>query len=145
MKIVIDTNVVVSGVFFRGPSSRVLEAVVDGVIEVSASPEIIDEYRRIVQFVAVKKGGKYAGQFRTDAFSGFLDMLEVVFPKRRFKVCRDPKDDMFIDCAVEAKALCIVSGDDDLKSLGTVEGIEVITAAEFCSRFLESGIDTPNI
>ncbi len=52
------------------------------------------------------------------------------------EVCRDPDDDKFIECAVDAKALYIVSGDNDLLVIGEYENIQVITAKVFCEMYL---------
>ena len=52
------------------------------------------------------------------------------------KVCRDPDDDKFINCALDSKSLYIVSGDKDLLTIEKYEDIEIITAAEFCKRYL---------
>lgn len=47
MRIVLDTNVFVSGIFFSGPPSRILEAWRDGKIELAISPDILSEYQRV--------------------------------------------------------------------------------------------------
>ncbi|MBQ7692015.1 MAG: putative toxin-antitoxin system toxin component, PIN family [Oscillospiraceae bacterium] len=52
------------------------------------------------------------------------------------QVSRDPDDDKFIECAVDAKALFVVSGDKDLLVLERYEDVEIISAAEFCRRYL---------
>lgn len=54
--------------------------------------------------------------------------------KINVKVCRDPDDDKFISCAVDAKCFYIVSGDKDLLTLEEYEGIEIVTVAEFFER-----------
>lgn len=55
----------------------------------------------------------------------------------KVKVSRDPDDDKFVGCAKDAKALYIVSGDKDLLVLGHYENIEIVTAKEFCEKYLE--------
>ena len=47
------------------------------------------------------------------------------------KVCRDPDDDKFLSCAIDAKCLYIVSGDKDLLSLGEYKGVEIMTVSDF--------------
>ena len=48
---------------------------------------------------------------------------------------RDPDDDKFIDCAVDAKCLYIVSGDKDLTLLKNYKDIQIVTVAEFFSQY----------
>ena len=57
MKVVIDTNVFVSGVFFSGPPHKILEAWHDGRIQLVIAPEILDEYYRVGKALA----GRFAG------------------------------------------------------------------------------------
>lgn len=52
MKIILDTNIFVSGVFFSGPPYRVLKAWRDGRIELAMPPEILEEYRRVAEILA---------------------------------------------------------------------------------------------
>lgn len=54
------------------------------------------------------------------------------------KVCRDPDDDKFINCAIDAKAIYIVSGDNDLLELKNFAGIEIVTAREFYDRYIKT-------
>lgn len=47
------------------------------------------------------------------------------------KVCRDPNDDKFLECAALAKADLLVAGDKDLLTLGTYEGTRIVTPSEY--------------
>ena len=54
------------------------------------------------------------------------------------KVSRDPKDDKFINCAIDAKAIYIVSGDNELLTLKNFAGIEIVTAREFYDKYIKT-------
>lgn len=69
MRIVLDTNVFVSGVFFSGPPSRILKAWRDGKLQLAISPEILDEYQRV--------GEELADQFPTVNLQSILDLVTV--------------------------------------------------------------------
>ncbi len=56
---------------------------------------------------------------------------EIVVPGRLFRVCRDPKDDKFLDAAHAGKAGCLISGDADLGVIGEFEGIPILNAARY--------------
>ena len=47
------------------------------------------------------------------------------------RVCRDPKDDKFLDAAYAGKVDCIISGDADLTTLGAFENVPILTAARY--------------
>ena len=133
MRVVVDTNVVISGVFFGGAPRCVVEAVVDSDVEACATSEIIDEYSNVVKRMIERKGGS----LRDDSFSLLLSRIKAIEPVTRVEVCRDPDDDKFIGCAIDARALYVVSGDKDLLDIGSYAGVEMVTAAEFCARYLK--------
>ncbi len=132
MNIVIDTNVVISGTFFGGAPRRVLEAVVRHEMTAFASPSIIAEYNEVVEEMISRKQGDLSPALLTP----FILNLRVIVTTTEVKVCRDPDDDKFLECAVDSDSLYVVSGDKDLLELKRFEGVNIITAAEFCNRFL---------
>ena len=132
MRIVVDTNVLISGVFFGGMPRKVLSAVISREITACATEEIIDEYNEIVREMISRK----QGHLNKDILAPLIGTLEMVEAKTKVELSRDPDDDKFLGCAKDAKALYIVSGDKDLLVLEKFEGIEIITAKEFCERYL---------
>ena len=132
MKIVVDTNVLISGVFFGGMPRRVLSAIIRKQVRACATDEIIDEYNEIVQEMISRK----QGHLNKDILAPLIGMMELVEAKTKVSLSRDPDDDKFLGCAKDAKALYIVSGDKDLLVLERFENIEIITAKDFCERYL---------
>ena len=132
MRIVVDTNVLISGVFFGGFPRRILNAIVEGKLIACATAEIIDEYEEIIQEMIKRKQGHINYQL----LAPLVQVIEVVDPVTRVKLSRDPDDDKFLGCAKDARALYIVSGDKDLLVLGRFENIEIITAKEFCEQYM---------
>ena len=132
MRIVIDTNVVISGVFFGGTPRKVIEAVMNNRMTACANVEIVNEYAEIVEEMVARR----QGSIQKDILFPFVSKLELFEPVADVQICRDPDDDKFISCALDSGSLYIVSGDKDLLDLKQVEGISIITAADFCRRFL---------
>ena len=133
MKIVVDTNVVISGVFFGGNPRQIVEAIVDGNINAYATTEIVDEYMGIIESMIERKQGRLSQSI----LSPFFSSLKMIESKTVVGISRDPDDDKFIECAIDAEALYIVSGDNDLLDIGQYEGIQIITAKEFCDKYLK--------
>jgi putative PIN family toxin of toxin-antitoxin system len=133
MKVVVDTNVLIFGVFFGGAPARVLEAWRDQKIELVVSPEILEEYRRV--------GGKLEQQFDGISLGPFLALVvthsKIVepFPLKR-QISRDVDDHKFIACAVVEGCRYIISGDKDLLDLGTFRKIRIVAPREFIDRVL---------
>jgi putative PIN family toxin of toxin-antitoxin system len=59
----------------------------------------------------------------------------VLEPKDKVNICRDPKDNMFLELALTAGASCIISGDQDLLVLHPFDKIPIISAGDFLSFF----------
>ena len=78
------------------------------------------------------------GNLRKDVLSLFTAKLNLIEAKTKVEVCRDLDDDKFISCALDAKALYIVSGDKDLLVIGQYEDVQIITAADFCNQYLNN-------
>ncbi len=133
MKIVIDTNVVISGTFFGGFPRKILEAVVNNKVDAYANTKIIKEYLDIVKEMIVDKGGK----IDENILSPFIEKLNLVKPVSKIKISRDKDDDKFIECAIDSKALYVVSGDKDLLDIVEFQNISIITAKDFFNQYLK--------
>lgn len=129
MKIIVDTNVLISGLYFGGYPGEILKYIQIGLFSPYATKEIIDEYLEVVQRLSEKKT-----QSNKNLLNTFLSKLSVVKAESSLELCRDKDDDKFINCAIDAKAIYIVSGDEDLLVLRNVENIEIVTAKELCER-----------
>lgn len=131
MRVVIDTNVVVSGIFWTGTPGCVLDAWTTGAFLLLVTPSILEEYFEVIDRIAVKTGrAELATRWKTALF----DYTVMVKATYRYDGCRDPDDAMFVECAVTAGASYIVSGDDDLLTLGSVDDVVVLTPAQFLNR-----------
>ena len=127
MRIVIDTNVVASAVFFGGRPAELLRMVVRHEHSAVATDEIIDEYQATVNYLLVKYGGKRLQLSIVPVFSA----MEIIPVTSKVEICRDPDDNKFISCAIDGHCCYIVSGDKDLLSLERFGDIKIMTVAEF--------------
>lgn len=129
MKIVIDTNVVASAIFFGGKPRELLEMLVSKELEAYASSEIVDEYRETVEELQ----DRYPGKSIAIPLTLIVSAMKIIEPSSHMDVCRDPDDNKFIECACDAKCVYIVSGDKDLLSVGKYKNIKIVTVADFLS------------
>ncbi len=130
MKIVVDTNVVISAIFFKGKPFELLNMIVthSNEIECYASPSIISEYIEIFHRMIDRKGKT---QPTGDPLTHFINSISIIEDTSSVHVSRDKDDDKFIDCALNCKALYIVSGDNDLLDIKEFEGIKIIKIDDF--------------
>ena len=132
MKIVIDTNVLISGVFFGGFPRKILSAVVSQKITACATAEIINEYEEIVQEMINRK----QGHINRAILSPLIQAMEIIEPVTHIGICRDPDDNKFLECAKDSHALYIVSGDKDLLVIEQFGNIQIVTAKDFYGKYL---------
>lgn len=130
MRIVIDTNVLASAVYFGGKPYQLLQYIMESRVNVVASKDIVDEYEEIV----LRLKQKYPAFKTKIPLQDLLARFEIIRVSSEVHVSRDPDDDKFLSCAVDGKCLYIVSGDNDLLSIGSYEGIEILTVADFLNR-----------
>lgn len=132
MNIVIDTNVVISGVFFGGYPKEVLKSITNHKFKCYASTKIIDEYKEIIEEMISRK----QGNLNANILDPFINALNIINIKSNVDLCRDKDDNKFINCAIDSKSLYIVSGDNDLLVLDKIGNIKIITAKEFCDKYI---------
>ncbi|MCR5650043.1 MAG: putative toxin-antitoxin system toxin component, PIN family [Lachnospiraceae bacterium] len=127
MKIVIDTNVVASAIFFGGKPRQLIDKLVNKEFEACATKEIIAEYRETIEYLFEKYPSKQVGS-PLEIITGTMTIIKTT---SSIDVCRDPDDNKFIECAIDAECLYIVSGDKDLLTVEKYEDIRIMTVAEF--------------
>ena len=131
MIVVLDTNVWISAMHFerrQSPPILALERVRNRHI-IATCNEIEEEISRIL---TEKFGwGRSAAQYRLDFF--LAKSIHVTL-SGAVHVCRDPNDDMVLECAAVSGARFIISGDKDLLALDPYNGIRILTPAEFLAQ-----------
>ena len=127
MKIVLDTNVLVSGIFWDGVPHEILDLWAHDAIRLVATDEMLKEYVRVIQGFATDEKSELTNHWTTF----LIENIELIISNSELKLCRDPSDDKFINCAISSRAKYIVSGDKDLLDLKTVNNIEIVNSRAF--------------
>ena len=132
MRVVADTNVLVSALLFGGKPSRVVELAKDGLIELFVSPFILAEFEDKLR----SKFG-YSVRAAQEARVDIEVIARVVEPRIAIQaIKRKDSDNRILECAVEAKAQALVTGNmKDLRPLGSFQGIAILTPAEFLDKY----------
>lgn len=134
MRVVVDTNILISAeLSTRGASRRLLNHLVTTHI-VILSNVILDEFGRTLR---TKFNYDSSTAFRV--IDGFREIAELVEPVTfEQQICRDPDDDAILGTAVAGNADCIVTGDSDLLVLERFQGVDIVSPAEFERYEVES-------
>jgi putative PIN family toxin of toxin-antitoxin system len=129
LKVVIDTNVYISAIFWGGNPRKVIDLGRDGKVEFYTSEDIVKE----IMTVLLKKFKLNFNDVERILLD-FLSFTLLVKPTQSIRVIsEDPEDDKFIECAISCNADYIVSGDRHLINLKEYEGIKIVNSIEFLS------------
>lgn len=94
--------------------------------------------KELAEVIGRKKFDKYVAYDIRSTFVGrILEAANYVRIEESIVACRDPKDDKFLELAVNGKADYLITGDDDLLTLNPFRGIRILTAREFLDLTLE--------
>src|SRR5436190_1455430 len=129
IRVLVDTNVFVSSLLRPGPSRTIVEDWLSGRFQLIISQEILDE------LIATLRKRKIATKvFELDS-ALLVDAIKrkatFINPTRMIRICRDKSDDPVLSCAVEAGVESLITGDEDLLVLSSVEGITILTPSQF--------------
>ena len=128
MRAVIDTNVFVSGVFWKGPPHKILMAWSRGRFKLIVSPEIMEEYRRVLHDLAKRRHG-----INVDRILELVGLhaQAVKAPVFARPICFDPDDDKFLAAGLAGRASHIVTGDKALLRVAIFQSTAIVTPAQF--------------
>ena len=131
-RVVVDTNTVISGILIPDSVPGKLLGFLSEHATLIFSAATRDE---LLEVIAREKFDRYVPfEARERAVTIILRDGQVVSPRRLFQVCRDARDDKFLDAAHAGKSDCLISGDADLRALGAVEGIPIVSAAQYMAN-----------
>ncbi|MEO7156305.1 MAG: putative toxin-antitoxin system toxin component, PIN family [Vicinamibacterales bacterium] len=130
-RVVIDTNVFISGLISTtSPPARVIDhAVAFG--RLVATRDTLEEL--IATVFRSKFDALLSRTKRQSTLDRLVPLIEIVPAVRVVRACRDPRDDMFLEAAVNGSADVIVTGDKDLLALHPFAGIAIVTPADYLS------------
>ena len=131
-RVVIDTNVLISGLFSTTstPAKAVERAVTKA--QLIATMETL---RELIEKLHSPKFDRYVRRERRDALlERAASLVEIIDVLQSIRASRDPKDDKFLDAAVNGRADVIVTGDKDLLDLNPFRGIAIVTPAAYLAR-----------
>lgn len=135
MKVILDTNIFISGIFWTGKCNNLINYWKKEEFKLVTSLEIIDEFIRILKDFKI--------QLPEEIIKEWVELIIrnsiIVEPKEKFDVIKlDHKDDMFLDAAIAGNADYIVSQDNHLLNLREFKEIKIITPEEFLNILSKS-------
>lgn len=124
-RVVVDTNIFISGLLFGGNAKEILRLIENSKIILLISPQTLSELSvKLTHF-------GLSSTLRNEFFLLLEQMSVKVIPKGKIDIVRDKKDNMFLELACEGKADFIITGDKDLLVLKIYKDIRIISSKAF--------------
>ena len=135
MRLVLDTNVVISALLWGGTPERLIELAGDGSVELVTSRGLLDELAELLGRPKLAANFFFYVKWSTEIFTRYAQAAEVIeaTPATESGI-RDPDDAVVLGCAIAARAQAIVSGDKDLLSLGVYQEIPILSPTQCLAR-----------
>jgi putative PIN family toxin of toxin-antitoxin system len=132
-KVVLDTNVIVSALLFKGELSKIVVLWKKDRIMPFISKETFEELKNVLTYPKFSLTEIEIKKIIEEEILPFFEVVDITDKVRG--ICRDPADDKFISCAISASADLIVSGDKDLCDLGKYKFVRIIDVINFIKMF----------
>ena len=127
MRVVFDTNILISALVFPGgQGDAALRRIIDGIDQLVMSKAILGEFLEVLSRKFARDAEELA---HVAVFVAELAM--VVAPRRRLRVVKDDPDNRILECAVAGRAEAIVTGDKALLALKNFKNIPVVTLRSY--------------
>ena len=126
-KVVLDTNILVSALLFKGELEGVVDCWKNGRIIPVLSKKTFAEFKTVLEYPKFSLSRQDIQMIIEQEVLPYFEIVEV--SNKTENVCRDPDDDKFIDCAISASAKFIVTGDRDFLDIGGFKSVRIINAS----------------
>jgi putative PIN family toxin of toxin-antitoxin system len=136
-RVVLDTNILVSALLFRGEVSKIYTLWNTGAITPVISKDTFNEFMDVLGYPKFKLTRDEIKAIIDEEVLPYFEVIDNV--KQVSGVCKDPDDDKFIACAIIAGVELIVSGDAALCKVKKYKTVKVVSASEFLKQFAISG------
>ena len=130
IKVVLDTNVFISALFWKGAPYQIFKRILEGAVLNFVSLQILAEIKE-----------RLLDKFKLppEKVKEFLEIIvfnsQIVYPKKKLNIVKkDPEDNKILECALEAKASFVISGDGDLLEIKKYKEIKIVSPKEFLSK-----------
>ena len=129
MRVVIDTNVVISAIFWPGKPKQLLNQVRVRKLTFLTSDILLTELKEVL--TRKDKPFKLSEEEAQRVLAATRDLADIVASHSRVNICRDEADNRVLECAIDGRADWIITGDRHLLEFQTFEGIKIATVASF--------------
>mgnify|MGYP000129575428 CR=1 FL=1 len=140
MKVVLDTNVLISGLLWRGGPWEILKLAEAGQVTLCITPPLLEELEEVLKHEKLRPRLQELGVEREEVITYVLSLVSLYEETCSVEaVSSDPSDNIVINCALSAGASLIISGDRHLLTLARYQDIQIISPHDFITGKLWEG------
>lgn len=132
LRIILDTNVFVSALLFRGEVAKLVKGWQEGKIIPVVTKETYEELVSVLKYPKFRLSPNEIQAVIHEEVIPYIEVIEVIHCVKG--ICPDSEDDKFLSCAVSGKIAYLVTGDKGLLSLGRYRGTRMIGVREFIDK-----------
>ncbi|ODS39388.1 MAG: putative toxin-antitoxin system toxin component, PIN family [Candidatus Altiarchaeales archaeon WOR_SM1_86-2] len=127
MRVVLDTNTLISAFGWDGNERKIFNLCIDGKIKLCMSYDLLKELERVIEYPRLK----FTDEQKKRSIGLLLEVAEFVEPDEKINLIKDdPDDNKVVECAVASSAQYIVSGDKHLSELGEFRSIKIVRSRD---------------
>lgn len=131
LKVVLDTNTLISSFFWKGKEFELFKRIEESKVKLFLNKEILEEIEDVLNRPKFKEAIENANTTSDQIMQKVISVSHFVLgPKLNINICRDPKDNKFLECSINGYVDHLVSGDKDLLSLKTYKNIKISRTSE---------------
>lgn len=135
MRLILDTNVWVSGLLWHGPAHQILRGVEAGALHVYMTSSMVEELAEVLAYPKLQSRLQQLSLSSVDLVAYVIYQASMIETEPGPAIIEaDSHDDVFLWCADAVNADCVVSGDRHLLDLGTWKGIPILTPGAFVAQ-----------
>jgi uncharacterized protein len=136
VRVLLDTNVLISAILFRGLPRTLLSGAIRGELDLVTSPALLDELEAVLT-----RRFEFPPELARAVMGELESLADVVVPDDVPAVSRDPDDDQVLAAAVAGDVEAIVTGDADLLVLEMHRGIRILKPSDFVAELTSDSED----
>ncbi len=133
IRVVIDTNVLVSGLLFGGQPGKIHDLWASGRLVPLVSKDTFEEFNKVLAYPKFRLSRAEIAKIVEEELLPYADAVDVT--ANTAGICRDPDDDKFLALAASGDASYLVTGDKDLLALQTFGNARIVTVSDFLRLF----------
>jgi len=137
VRVVIDTNVLISAIFWTGKPKQILNKVRREEVTFLTSEFLLEEIRDVL--TRENKPFKLSTEEAERIVKEMRNLAVVIKTGSHLSICQDENDNRVLECAIDGNADCIITGDSHLLQLGSFQKIDIMTVSDFLGYLKKGG------